>query len=113
LHAGHGQRAVTHPVQLCGAAFAGTRTGEKDQPTVLRFLQPDFVPALLRQLPTEAGRARLAALVQRPRPPPSGPAPPPPPAPVRPARPGEPMVLDRPVHRGFNLVVMDASCLVP
>jgi hypothetical protein len=85
---------MRHPVQLCGAEFAGTRTGERDQPTLLRFLTPDFVPALLQHLPTEAGRDRLAGLVQR-------------------ARPGEVMVLDRPVHRAFNLVVVDASCLIP
>ena len=83
-----------HPVQLCGTELAGRRTGAKDQPTLLRFLTPEFVPALLKQLPTESGRSRLSNLVQR-------------------ASPGHVMVLDRPVHRAFNLVVVDASCLVP
>ena len=81
---------ATHPIQIRGAEFAGARTAASDQPTLLRFLTADFIPSLLQLLPTEAGRTRLAGLVQR-------------------ARPGEVMVLD---HSGPDLAAMQYAAAV-
>ncbi|HSA79708.1 MAG TPA: hypothetical protein VLE23_02730 [Geminicoccaceae bacterium] len=90
---------VAHPAALLGPTFGLTRPAAANrealaEPWILRLARPDFVAHLLAELADGAGRDRLGA------------------ARVQPDARGL-LVLEQPVHRSFNLVLLEARCLIP
>lgn len=89
---------VAHPTVLAGAALAGARPPAPAMalrpPTILRLMRQDFVPHLMSELRVADGRTRLDELAVTPGP-------------------NGRLRLEQPVHRAFNLVLLDAFCLIP
>jgi hypothetical protein len=83
---------VAHATALLGPSLSQARP--EAEPWILRLPRCDFVAHFLGELPSSAGRERLAAARAR-------------------AVGSGPVVLEQPVHRSFNLVVLEARCLVP
>jgi hypothetical protein len=90
---------ATHATALLGPTLALPRPAAADraalsEPWILRVARPDFIAHLLAELADPAGHLRLAA------------------ARARPAA-GASMLLEQPVHRSFNLVLVEARCVLP
>ena len=85
---------VTHRVILTGAGLSG-RSQSSDAPLVFRLAEQAFVPFFLDRLATSDGQAQLAGMLAQA---------------VRNDR-GE-MRLYQPIHRIFNIVAVEALCLV-
>ena len=90
---------VAHPTALLGPTFglvkpAAADRGALAEPWILRLTRADSVAHLLAELADGPGRDRLGA------------------ARVRPDARGL-LVLEQPVHRSFNLVLLEARCLLP
>jgi hypothetical protein len=78
---------------LLSPGLGQQRTAEAE-PWILRLPRSDFVAHFLGELASAGGRQRLAAARAR-------------------AVGSAPVVLEQPVHRSFNLIVLEARCLVP
>jgi hypothetical protein len=90
---------VAHPTALLAPTFGVPRPAAADrealaQPWILRLTRPDFVAHLLAELADDPGRDRLVA------------------GRVAPDERGL-LALEQPIHRSFNLVLLEARCVLP